>query len=85
MLQGKVSEFIDTGRHCLQFSDLDASDYAYEFERAALIKKNFKTYEKHHSLADRTLAMIFKKAFTRTWVSFKACTYQLGVHRCSFV
>jgi ornithine carbamoyltransferase len=65
-------------RHYLQFSDLTASDYAYIFERAALIKKKFKTYEKHHSLADRTLAMIFEKASTRTRVSFEAGMYQLG-------
>ena len=32
-------------RHYLQFSDFDATDYAYVFERAALIKKKFKTYK----------------------------------------
>jgi ornithine carbamoyltransferase len=53
-------------RHYLQFSDLNAAEYAYLFERAALIKKKFKTYEKHQPLADRTLAMIFEKASTRT-------------------
>ncbi|HPH15203.1 MAG TPA: ornithine carbamoyltransferase, partial [Burkholderiaceae bacterium] len=50
----------------------------YLFARAALIKKKFKTYEKHHSLADRTLAMIFEKASTRTRVSFEAGMYQMG-------
>ncbi|MES2879024.1 MAG: ornithine carbamoyltransferase, partial [Pseudomonadota bacterium] len=44
-------------KHYLQFSDLNAPDYAYLFERAALIKKKFKAYEKHHPLTDRTLAM----------------------------
>ena len=65
-------------KHYLQFSDLDASEYAYLFERAALIKRKFKAYEKHHSLSDRTLALIFEKASTRTRVSFEAGMYQMG-------
>jgi ornithine carbamoyltransferase len=65
-------------KHYLQFSDLSADDYAYLFERAALIKKKFKAYERHQPLADRTMAMIFEKASTRTRVSFEAGMYQLG-------
>ncbi|MDO5087184.1 MAG: ornithine carbamoyltransferase [Comamonadaceae bacterium] len=65
-------------RHYLQFSDFSADEYAYLFERAALIKRKFKTYDKHHTLSDRTLAMIFEKASTRTRVSFEAGMYQLG-------
>ena len=65
-------------KHYLQFSDLDADEYAYLFARAALIKRKFKSYEKHQTLADRTLAMIFEKASTRTRVSFEAGMYQLG-------
>jgi ornithine carbamoyltransferase len=65
-------------KHYLQFNDLNANDYAYLFERAALIKKKFKAYEKHQPLIDRTLVMIFEKASTRTRVSFEAGMYQLG-------
>jgi ornithine carbamoyltransferase len=67
-----------TIKHYLQFTDLTADEYAHVFQRAALIKKKFKGYEKHHTLADRTLAMIFEKASTRTRVSFEAGMYQLG-------
>ncbi|NBZ98650.1 MAG: ornithine carbamoyltransferase [Betaproteobacteria bacterium] len=59
-------------RHYLQFTDLNADEYAYLFKRAALIKAKFKAYEKYQPLTDRTLAMIFEKASTRTRVSFEA-------------
>jgi ornithine carbamoyltransferase len=65
-------------RHYLQFSDLRAEEYTYLFNRSALIKRKFKAYEKHQPLIDRTLAMIFEKASTRTRVSFEAGMYQLG-------
>ena len=64
-------------QHYLQFTDLSAQDYAYLFNRAALIKAKFKAYEKHQPLTDRTLAMIFEKASTRTRISFEAGMYQM--------
>ncbi|KQW69799.1 ornithine carbamoyltransferase [Methylibium sp. Root1272] len=65
-------------KHYLQFKDLRAEEYAYLFERAAIIKRRFKNYEKYTPLFDRTLAMIFEKASTRTRVSFEAGMYQMG-------
>jgi len=65
-------------RHYLQFKDFRAEEYAYLFERAAIIKTRFKNYEKYTPLFDRTLAMIFEKASTRTRVSFEAGMYQMG-------
>ncbi|MCM5678009.1 ornithine carbamoyltransferase [Schlegelella sp. S2-27] len=65
-------------KHYLQFKDLRAEEYTYLFERAAIIKKRFKNYEKYTPLVDRTLAMIFEKASTRTRVSFEAGMYQMG-------
>jgi ornithine carbamoyltransferase len=65
-------------RHFLQFSDFTAAEHEWVFQRAAEIKRKFKNYEKYHPLADRTLAMIFEKASTRTRVSFEAGMYQLG-------
>ena len=64
--------------HYLQFKDLTAQDYAYLFSRAAFIKHKFKTYAKHQPLTDRSLAMIFEKASTRTRISFEAGMYQMG-------
>ncbi|MFZ2986378.1 ornithine carbamoyltransferase [Ideonella sp.] len=65
-------------KHYLQFKDLRAEEYAYVFERARVIKQRFKNYEKYQPLTDRTLAMIFEKASTRTRVSFEAGMYQMG-------
>jgi len=65
-------------RHYLQFKDLRAEEYAHLFDRAGIIKRRFKNYEKYQPLQDRTLAMIFEKASTRTRVSFEAGMYQMG-------
>ncbi len=65
-------------KHYLEFRDLRAEEYSYLFERARIIKTRFKNYERYTPLVDRTLAMIFEKASTRTRVSFEAGMYQLG-------
>jgi ornithine carbamoyltransferase len=65
-------------KHFLQFKDLRAEELAYLFDRTRIIKTRFKNYEKYQPLVDRTLAMIFEKASTRTRVSFEAGMYQMG-------
>jgi ornithine carbamoyltransferase len=65
-------------KHYLQFKDFRAEEYAYLFERAAVIKKRFKNYEKYTPLVDRTLAMIFEMESTRTRVILFSGMYQLG-------
>ena len=65
-------------RHYLQFADFSAHEYHYVLQRAAFIKHKFKTFVRHQPLVDRTLAMIFEKASTRTRVSFEAGMYQMG-------
>jgi ornithine carbamoyltransferase len=65
-------------KHYLQFKDLRAEEYVYLLERARIIKTRFKNYERYQPLVDRTLAMIFEKASTRTRVSFEAGMYQMG-------
>jgi ornithine carbamoyltransferase len=65
-------------KHFLQFSDFTRLEFEYLLKRTAFIKHKFKSYERHQPLVDRTLAMIFEKASTRTRVSFEAGMYQLG-------
>ena len=65
-------------RHYLQFNDLSKDETLYLLDRARLIKERFKRYEPHLTLHDRTLAMVFEKASTRTRVSFEAGMYQMG-------
>jgi ornithine carbamoyltransferase len=58
--------------------DLSPHEIGYVLERARLLKDKFKRYEPYMPLHDRTLAMIFEKASTRTRVSFEAGMYQMG-------
>ncbi len=65
-------------RHYLEFKDFSRDEYDYLFERMRIIKEKFKRYEPYLPLHDRTLAMVFEKASTRTRVSFEAGMYQMG-------
>jgi ornithine carbamoyltransferase len=65
-------------KHFLQFSDFPRETFEHLFERTRWIKDRFKRYELYQPLRDRTLAMVFEKASTRTRVSFEAGMNQLG-------
>jgi ornithine carbamoyltransferase len=65
-------------KHFLQLKDFSRGDFEYLFERTRWIKDRFKRYEIYQPLRDRTLAMVFEKASTRTRVSFEAGMNQLG-------
>ena len=65
-------------RHFLRFNDFSREEIEHVFGRSRVIKNRFKRYEFYQPLRDRTLAMIFEKASTRTRVSFEAGMYQMG-------
>ncbi len=64
--------------HFLQINDFSREELDYLFLRTRWIKDRFKRYEIYQPLRDRTLAMVFEKASTRTRVSFEAGMNQLG-------
>jgi ornithine carbamoyltransferase len=65
-------------KHFLQFRDFARDEFDHLFARTRWIKDRFKRYELYQPLRDRTLAMVFEKASTRTRVSFEAGMNQLG-------
>jgi ornithine carbamoyltransferase len=69
---------MQTLRHFLRLDDFSRTELEHVFERARIIKERFKRYEFYQPLRDRTLAMVFEKASTRTRVSFEAGMYQMG-------
>jgi len=65
-------------KHFLQISDFTLEEFEHLIARTRWIKDRFKRYEIYQPLRDRTLAMVFEKASTRTRVSFEAGMNQLG-------
>ena len=65
-------------RHFLQLTDFTCDELVHVLDRARIIKDRFKRYIPYQPLTDRTLAMVFEKASTRTRVSFEAGMYQMG-------
>jgi len=77
-VHGFVSSMPPAPKHFLQFKDFSLEEFDYLIERTRWIKDRFKRYEIYQPLRDRTLAMVFEKASTRTRVSFEAGMNQLG-------
>ncbi|MEJ2658192.1 MAG: ornithine carbamoyltransferase [Desulfobacterales bacterium] len=62
----------------LTLLDLTKADFELLFERAAELKKRFKSGVADRSLSGKSLGLIFEKPSTRTRVSFEAAMVQLG-------
>jgi ornithine carbamoyltransferase len=54
-------------RHFLQFSDFTADEYAWLFERAAVIKKKFKAYEKRRPPAPASASRPACTSWAAAW------------------
>ncbi len=60
--------------------DITREECAYLLERALFMKEARLTHKAYKPLQDRTLAMIFEKASTRTRISFEVAMKELGGH-----
>ncbi len=67
-------------RHFLAEDDLTRDEFISLIKNAIELKASWKRGEIRESLQNRTLAMIFEKASTRTRTSFEAGMVQLGGH-----
>ena len=67
-------------RHFLTLDDFSSEELFALLERAIDLKAMTKRGELHQPLKNRTMAMIFEKASTRTRVSFETGMTQLGGH-----
>ena len=65
-------------KHLLKLLDLTGGDISSLLNLADQLKYEQKHGIAHHVLAGKTLGLIFKKASTRTRVSFEVGMYQLG-------
>lgn len=65
-------------RDFTRFLDIAEKEARYLLKRAALLKKMKKSGREYKPLKDKTLAMIFEKASTRTRVSFEVGMRELG-------
>ena len=65
-------------KHLLSIDDLEPADLLGLVQRAAELKAGWHNGYRPRPLADKTVALIFQKASTRTRVSFEVGTSQLG-------
>jgi ornithine carbamoyltransferase len=68
------------GRDLLSVADLSAAEVGLVFDRAAVLKDEFRRSRRHEAppLAGRTIAMLFQRPSLRTRVTFEAGMNQLG-------
>ncbi len=71
---------LKTPRHFLKEDDLTSDQFRQIIYSAIALKAGWKAGEVRQTLQNRTLAMIFEKASTRTRCSFEAGMNQLGGH-----
>ena len=67
-------------RDFLQLADLAPDEHLALFRRARELKEQRRRREPAHTLAGRSLLLLFEKASTRTRISFEAAIGQLGGH-----
>ncbi len=67
-------------KHFINLDDLSNKDLNQIIDNAIVLKKEHKLGQINNTLENKTLAMIFDKASTRTRVSFEAGMAQLGGH-----
>jgi ornithine carbamoyltransferase len=65
-------------KHLLTIGDLEPGDILNLVDRAAKLKAGWRQGYRPRPLSDKTVALIFQKASTRTRVSFEVGTRQLG-------
>ena len=67
-------------RNFLRISDIDKDDFEHLFKRSAELKAAKKAGAATHTLAGKSIALIFEKLSTRTRVSFEVAINDLGAN-----
>ena len=67
-------------RHFISETDINASEFRQLIKAGMHLKSSWQSGEIRNTLQNKTLAMIFEKASTRTRTSFEAGVAQLGGH-----